>query len=60
MRAMKSLGVLFFSLAGILYLRILYNGIRRANLNKKSTADKEATLAYYTLYSKQLKNNKPL
>lgn len=60
MRAMKSLGVLFFSLAGIFYLRILYNGIRRANLDKKSTADKESTLAYYTLYSNQLKNNKQL
>jgi hypothetical protein len=60
MRAMKTLGVLFFSLAGILYLRIVYNGIKRCNLNNNSISAKEASLEYYTLYLSQLKNNRDL
>jgi len=60
MRAMKTLGVLFFSLAGILYLRIVYNGIKRCNLDNNSISAKEASLEYYTLYLSQLKNNRHL
>lgn len=60
MRAMKTLGVLFFSLAGILYLRIVYNGIKRCNLDNNSISAKEASLEHYTLYLSQLKNNRDL